>query len=291
MDTIHHLLRLNVEIEGALRVLADRDNEIAMRILDEKVRELSDIVSYLAHPEEETAVTSPLNETESSSDVKSGTSDNNFGSGNRPSIFTGVEASLISEVESPVAPSNNDSISDSVTFDDTMAESEAISRVIVMEDATVPVNETNESSLEATDNKGKDAETTVTDTITNTIKQDQPHKSPAPASAINPSADTNKTLSSTPHESQKEKIRIDEMLSRREARDLSKAFTINDRFRFQLHIFDGDKEAFNNTIQAISSFSEYDNAMTYLSGILDVNNEDQDMADFLAIIQNHFGVK
>lgn len=80
------------------------------------------------------------------------------------------------------------------------------------------------------------------------------------------------------------------MLSRKEARNLSKAFTINDRFRFQLHIFDGDKEAFNNTIEVLSSLKDYDSAITYLSGILEINTDDQDMADFLTIIQNHFVV-
>lgn len=254
MDTIHHLLRLNVEIEGALRVLANRDNEIAMKILCDKTHELYQMVLYLAHPEEDIK---PI--AEETHDIKIGityeTAADGKGCSERPSVFHNEDSPIVSKVESMSSPLSDDgSNQDLLSFDDHVVESEAIRRVLVPDNVNVSDEEVIEIS--------------------------------------NPSSDPDNRSDKTPSfsESQKDKLRIDEMLSRREARNLSKAFTINDRFRFQLHIFDGDKEAFNNTIEAISSMKDYESAYTYLSGILEIKSDDQDMTDFLAIIQNHFGI-
>ncbi len=235
MDTIHHLLRLNVEIEGALLVLANRDNEIALRILDEKTKEFSDIVDYLAHPEEINTALSENIAPDDSSKAKGSNIDNIRVQSDMPSAFTNVEESIISEEKIIAAPTpSGENEQDSISLDGSEAESHSI----VLK--------------EKTGNENKNADV------------------PRPSSA------------------QKDKIRIDEMLSRKEARNLSKAFTINDRFRFQLHIFDGDKEVFNNTLEVLSSLDDYGSALTYLSGIIDIDTEDQDTADFLAIVQNHF---
>lgn len=278
MDTIHHLLRLNVEIEGALRVLADRDNEIAMRILDEKTKELAEIVSYLAHPEE-TSATSTQSVTE----------------------FTANTIKNISTISKP---------KDKKT--DGYRSSEPPETIMISdEDLT---SESSSDKINEVPIRSDASQTSISEPSENKPPLLEPHQSDSPEEAstkdscIQHDTDTtpDKDLTSRPeevrrsldsrpktntqNEASKEKIRIDEMLSRREARNLSKAFTINDRFRFQLHIFDGDKATFNSTIEVISAMDDMDSAMTYLSGIIDTQSEDQDMVDFITIIKNHFDV-
>lgn len=262
MDTIHHLLRLNVEIEGALRVLTTGDNEIALRILDEKTRELSDIVRYLIHPEEDIEAlstnnrTSPTHKTESPDDrgvvTPAQKSRNSI-----VNVSPKVEDLLISKTNGDGNGEKNNVFDDPAeTAAIYQAEAEDVKHRIVSPEV---LHE--EKPLEIIDGA---------------LHEPAPEK---PADSV------------PQQETLKDKIRIDEMLSRREARDLSKAFKINDRFRFQLHIFGGSKEAFNTSIEAISLVRDYDSALDYLSGIIDIESEDPDILDFLAIIQNHFNVK
>lgn len=310
MDTIHHLLRLNVEIEGALRVLTTGDNEIALRILDEKVQELSAIVRYLAHPEEDFELTPDENDV-LLNDKKVFSEKISFCQGVRPSDLSVVDTSLIPEAEADAnSPIDNDEHKVSMSFNDPMAESEAIDRVLVMDDT---VGHTSDKPLIETDKDQRISCDHIMgfSPVETQLEKDgvDPFKSlelksmeitDKKTSSVNPPvADlcqqditgdmiSQKSMSQDP---QKDKIRIDEMLSRREARDLSKAFTINDRFRFQLHIFGGNKEAFNTSIEAISLLRDYDSALAYLSGIMDIDTDDQDTSDFLTIIQNHFDVR
>ena len=275
MDTIHHLLRLNVEIEGALRVLANRDNEIAMRILDEKTRELVEIVSYLAHPEE---ISSTNNQqvadapTRTSKEVSKGKNQKNDG-------YYGS-----SEKHETITISDEDLSSDS--YPD-KTEENTISRETIIDKKPEP-----------SVNMGISPEHIPSDDSTyKSIKDNTEQCDVEIPSKVQPShpEDTRKTpdkclKTDQNNEASKEKMRIDEMLSRREARDLSKAFTINDRFRFQLHIFDGDKATFNKSIEAISGMADLDTAMAYLTGIVDIESEDQDIIDFITIIKKHFDI-
>lgn len=275
MDTIHHLLRLNVEIEGALRVLADRDNEIAMRILDEKTRELVEIVSYLAHPEEiPSTSTQPITDAQtrtikSISDVSKPTNQ-----------ITDVNGS--SEPHETLTISDEDLTSDSISV---KTEEETISKDTNIDSISEPSMDM--STLPEPIQSDYSAHEPIKD---NTEQSDSDI---TPKVQTSQQEEKSKTTDKSPktdqqNEASKEKLRIDKMLSRREARNLSKAFTINDRFRFQLHIFDGDKATFNSTIEAITAMDDVDSAMTYLSGIIDIESEDQDMVDFITIIKNHF---
>lgn len=281
MDTIHHLLRLNVEIEGALRVLADRDNEIAMRILDEKTRELAEIVSYLAHPEEisatgnqsikESSVVSPVF-VEKIAEVSTQEGGKNDENEQSLQIIRITDEDLTSESSSadPITNSiklDSDMNTTTVQSDRPSTPPVPVPSKLYSGEAIKDNNEEHGSVMETSDNihsLSPEEKKTISDKCPGVKHQ---------------------------NEASKEKIRIDEMLLRREARDLSKAFTINDRFRFQLHIFDGDKTTFNSTIGAISAMNDLDSAMTYLSGLVDIDSEDQDMVDFITIIKNHFDIE
>lgn len=284
MDTIHHLLRLNVEIEGALLVLANRDNEIALRILDEKTKEFSEIVDYLAHPEEKSFDPSEKEVSDFTPKAKDNIVVNTIPTDKSP-VLSNVEKSETFEAKiiSSQFPSE-DNGTNSYSEEDLNSESAAMGKVLKEEKGNIATSVSNDLKK---DNSFEKQAITEKQEVTE-LQENKRAEASEPINASVGKKEEETTRISSP---QREKIRLDEMLSRKEARNLSKAFTINDRFRFQLHIFDGDKEAFNNTLEVLSSLNDYDSAITYLSGILDIDTEDQDTADFLAIVQNHFGVR
>lgn len=84
-------------------------------------------------------------------------------------------------------------------------------------------------------------------------------------------------------------LRVDEMLSRREARNLRKAFTLNDKFRFRRELFGNDDELFGQTLDTLQQMTSYQQAVEYLEHNMGWDVKNEDVADFLSIIKNHFG--
>ena len=65
-----------------------------------------------------------------------------------------------------------------------------------------------------------------------------------------------------------EPIKLDEMLCRREAKDLTRAFTLNDKFRFTRELFDGDKTRFADALNMLMAMRSLDEARDYLAADL-----------------------
>lgn len=86
-------------------------------------------------------------------------------------------------------------------------------------------------------------------------------------------------------------MRVDEMISRREARDLNKAFTLNDKFRFCRELFGNDKAEFADTLDLVSAMNSMEEASDYLFNDLKWDAENDDVKDFVAILTNHFNSK
>lgn len=84
-------------------------------------------------------------------------------------------------------------------------------------------------------------------------------------------------------------LRVDEMLSRREARNLRKAFTLNDKFRFRRELFGNNDELFGQTLDTLQQMTSYQQAVEYLEHNMGWDVKNEDVADFLSIIKNHFG--
>lgn len=84
-------------------------------------------------------------------------------------------------------------------------------------------------------------------------------------------------------------LRVDEMLSRREARNLRKAFTLNDKFRFRRELFGNNDELFGQTLDTLQQMSSYQQAVEYLEHNMGWDVKNEDVVDFLSIIKNHFG--
>ena len=86
----------------------------------------------------------------------------------------------------------------------------------------------------------------------------------------------------------KSDLRVDEMLSRREARELRKAFTLNDKFRFRRELFNNDNDKFRETLERIEKMHSNEEAVAYMTGELGWNLEDEAPSDFAATVANHF---
>ena len=85
-----------------------------------------------------------------------------------------------------------------------------------------------------------------------------------------------------------EPIKLDEMLCRREAKDLTRAFTLNDKFRFTRELFDGDKTRFADALNMLMAMRSLDEARDYLAADLAIDPDSEAGADCITIITNHF---
>ena len=83
-------------------------------------------------------------------------------------------------------------------------------------------------------------------------------------------------------------IRVDEKLQRTLSKDIRKAFSVNDRFRFQRELFAGSADALNTAIEHIEAMRSYGNADLYFFSQLHWDRENEVVKDFMAIVRNHF---
>ena len=83
-------------------------------------------------------------------------------------------------------------------------------------------------------------------------------------------------------------LRIDEKLQREMSKDIRKAFSINDRFRFQRELFAGSASAMNTAIEHIEMMRSYGNAELYFFSQLHWDRDNEDVKDFMTIVRNYF---
>lgn len=83
-------------------------------------------------------------------------------------------------------------------------------------------------------------------------------------------------------------LRLDEALASRSARNLRKAFTLNDKFRFRRELFHNDDTAFAQTLDDIQKLDDYQQAETYVADVLHWDSSDEAVADFMSIVKSHF---
>lgn len=66
------------------------------------------------------------------------------------------------------------------------------------------------------------------------------------------------------------------------------AFCINDRFRFRRELFNGSDSEFAAAMNVVASMENFEEAQDYFLGELGWNPEDENVADFLEIIERYF---
>lgn len=82
--------------------------------------------------------------------------------------------------------------------------------------------------------------------------------------------------------------KVDEVLSRHVSRDIYKAFTINDKFRYRKALFGNSAAQYNEALDLISQMNSYDQAADYFLNNYGWNPEDSDVKGFLKILEHHF---
>ena len=85
-----------------------------------------------------------------------------------------------------------------------------------------------------------------------------------------------------------EALTLDEALQRSMSRDLRKAFSLNDRFRYRRELFGNSDVEVNDTLNLVETMHSYSEAEELFYGDLEWDSESPEVKDFMAVIRNHF---
>ena len=83
-------------------------------------------------------------------------------------------------------------------------------------------------------------------------------------------------------------LRVDEKLQRSMSKDLRKAFSVNDRFRFRRELFGNSEAEFVDAINMIESMHSFEEAQEYFLDDLGWDEEVAEVSEFMNIVRNHF---
>ena len=155
---------------------------------------------------------------------------------------------------------------------------------------------------EETDEAACDCDATATEAETVVEEQEAEAVAEAPAEITTPdqkevSAETQKSEEIAESAQSEEKadayevssgLTLDEKLARERAADISKAFTLNDRFRFCRELFRNSNDEFKETLEVIGSMADMDEAEEYFYNDLCWDPEKEEVKEFMAIVAKHF---
>ena len=85
-----------------------------------------------------------------------------------------------------------------------------------------------------------------------------------------------------------EPIRLDEKLARENSRNLRKAFSLNDMFRFRRELFGNSATEMTDTLNLIEAMSSLSEANDYFYNDLEWDASNPEVQDFMDIIAKHF---
>lgn len=83
-------------------------------------------------------------------------------------------------------------------------------------------------------------------------------------------------------------VTVEEVLQRSISKNLSKAFTLNDHFRYRRELFGNSEMEMRNTINLVEAMNSFAEAEEYFYGDLEWDSESPEVKDFMTIIRNHF---
>ena len=85
-----------------------------------------------------------------------------------------------------------------------------------------------------------------------------------------------------------EPIRLDEKLARENSRNLHKAFSLNDMFRFRRELFGNSATEMTDTLNLVEAMSSLSEANDYFYNDLEWDASNPEVQDFMDIIAKHF---
>ena len=83
-------------------------------------------------------------------------------------------------------------------------------------------------------------------------------------------------------------VRLEDKLSRERAKDIFKAFTLNDKFRFRRELFRNSQDEFEETLDVISQMNTFDEAEEYFYNDLCWDADNEDVKEFMDTVRKHF---
>lgn len=307
MDKINRLTQLNVEIEGLLRILAARQSDNAKSILADKFKEFSALFEDLL--KEDTPLTDECISLEkdiasalTSDEVK----DQEAVESELPDSFEMAESEIHHEAkndEEGVSVPAGEDAKIQIEDDDCTCILPENEKHIGVEDAKEVMPEligleTVEKESEAAipdDSDSLHVEDKVNDLDESRSVSEPEQKSATAGDTQDVRSDNNipqheesVVIERDETPSASNDIRVDEALSRREARDLKRAFTLNDKFRFRRGLFGNNDSIFADTLNTLMAMNSFDEAEEYLYIDMGWNREDEDVIDFVSIVKNHF---
>lgn len=84
------------------------------------------------------------------------------------------------------------------------------------------------------------------------------------------------------------KITLDEAFIRNKSKDLHNAFSLNDMFRFRRELFGNSAAEMTDAINLVDAMGTYPEAEDYFYNDLGWDKDSEEVAEFMAIIKNHF---
>lgn len=85
-----------------------------------------------------------------------------------------------------------------------------------------------------------------------------------------------------------EPITVGEMMSMRQAKELRKAISLNDRFRFRRELFGNNDVVMNDTLNLIDTMNDYQEACDYLLQDLGWSADEIVVQEFFQLLERHF---
>lgn len=212
MESINNLLRLNLELDGAIRTYEARRTAEAKDLLHSKYNALTAAMQALLDAKEEIAGEQTESQRSTDTQVNIQTSDNSLsGENTHNATITEAEGPEITEEDEPAAAAEED--------------------------------------------------------------PKLPEETPG-----------------VPHPLAREDrpFCLADKISMIKAKDLRKAVSLNDRFRFIRTIFGGSEKAFDNAIERISSLDSLADAYDYMLNDLAMDVDDENACVFMTMVANHF---
>lgn len=83
-------------------------------------------------------------------------------------------------------------------------------------------------------------------------------------------------------------LSLEEKLARERARDIFRAFTLNDKFRFRRELFRNSQEEFDEVLNVISQMSTIEEAEEYIYDDLCWTPDNEDVKAFMEVVTKHF---
>ncbi len=256
---LNKLWFLSLEIEGLISILRDKDEKEvndALPLLKEKVACLSDVLASVSTCENETSETEV----------------------DQVHVMNDEPVEPPVEVEIAIG---DETLCENAGNADEIRYVEYPKQIIVIRSETTTENK---SDTGADSNVGAiepAPEMTDDEKIAETAEFEEKEDAGLPVTgdvAKEPVAEEIKT----------EPIRVDKKLSRSVARDIKRAFTINDKFLFRRELFGNSNQQYNDALDLIAQMTSFAEAESYFFGNYGWDTENGHVKRFMEIIENYF---